>query len=133
MRARQTLIRLVAGLSLVAVTAGCTAAVAAGAGAGAAIAYNERGAESKVAGTVNQVFARAQGVFRDMNITETAQDNGSDQERELKGRRGDLEITVDIQRESEGMVSVNVYAQRSTVDWDREYAREILQRIVTAR
>lgn len=133
MRARQTLIRLVAGLSLVAVAAGCTAAVAAGAGAGAAIAYNERGAESKVAGTVNQVFARAQGVFRDMNITETAQDNGSDQERELKGRRGDLEITVDIQRESEGMVSVNVYAQRSMVDWDREYARDVVRRIVNAR
>ena len=133
MRTRQTFIRLVAGLSLVAVAAGCTAAVAAGAGAGAAIAYNERGAESKVAGTVDQVFARAQGVFRDMGITETAQDNDGDRERELKGRRGDLEITVDIQRESEGMASVNVYAQRSTVDWDREYAREILQRIVTAR
>ncbi|HEU4456946.1 MAG TPA: hypothetical protein VFR81_28010 [Longimicrobium sp.] len=40
---------------------------------------------------------------------------------------------MDIQRESEGMVSVNVYAQRSTVDWDRDYAREIVRRIVTAR
>lgn len=124
---------MLAGLSLVAGSAGCTAAVAAGAGAGAAIAHNERGAEAKVAGTVNQIFARAQGVFRDMGITETAQDNDGDRERELKGRRGDLEITVDIEGESEGMVSVNVYAQRSTVDWDRDYAREVLQRIVNAR
>lgn len=110
--------------------AGCGAAVAAGAGAGAAMAYDDRGVSTRMEGTVDGVFARAQTVFREMGITETAQDNDGD-ERELQGRAANgLEVTVDIERDAGSMVSVNVFAQRNTVNWDRDYARDVLQRIM---
>jgi hypothetical protein len=133
MRTGRKLLGVLAGLSLVASSAGCVAAVAAGAGAGAAVAHGERGVEAKMARSVDDVFTRAQTVFGEMGITETGQDNDGDRERELKGRRGDLEITVDIQDVGDGTSSVNVYAQRSTVDWDRDYARVILRRITRTR
>lgn len=124
------MLRVVVGAMLVTASGGCTAAVAAGAGAGAALAYDDRGVSTRMEGTVDGVFARAQAVFREMGITETAQDNDGD-ERELQGRASnDLEVTVDIERDTGSMVSVNVFAQRSTVNWDRDYARDVLQRIM---
>lgn len=42
----------------------------------------------------------------------------------------DLEVTVDIELDRGSMVSVNVFAQQSTVNWDRDYARDVLQRIM---
>jgi hypothetical protein len=126
----RTLLHALAATVLVISSGGCVAAVAAGAGAGAAMAYDDRGVSSIVEGSVDGVFARAQTVFSDMGITETSQDNDGD-ERELQGRAGnDLEVTVDIERESASTVSVSVYAQRNTVNWDREYARSVLERII---
>ena len=121
-------------LSLLAVltsgVAGCAVA-AAGAGAAAAIAYNERGVSTKVAAAPAMVFQRSQAVFREMGITETGHDMGDDgTEHELKGRQGDLEITVDIKRESETLTSVEVFAQESTIEWDRDYARRVLEAIM---
>lgn len=115
----------------VAAAASACAAAAAGAGAAAAIAYNERGVSSKVAGSPAQVFARSQAVFREMGITETGHDMGDDgREHELKGRQGDLEITVDIERDSDTLSSVQVFAQESAIQWDREYARRVLEAII---
>lgn len=134
MRIRTTVTAVLAcGMMLM--TTGCMAAAAAGAGAGAAVLYNDRGVSTKMEGTVDGVFARAQTVFREMGITETAQDNDdTGRERELQGRSGgDLEVTVDIKEVDGSMVSVEVFAQRNTVNWDREYARNVLQRIMSGR
>ena len=112
------------------VLGGC-AAVAAGAGAAAAIAYSERGVSSKVEGSPAQVFQRSQAVFRDLGITETGHEMGeTGTEHELKGRRGDLEITVDMHRENDTLTSVDVYAQKSAVEFDRDYARQVLEAII---
>ncbi|HEX6910095.1 MAG TPA: hypothetical protein VF142_06865 [Longimicrobium sp.] len=125
-----TSLSIVAALLLGLGSGGCMTAAVAGAGAGAALAYDDRGVSTRMQGSVDGVFARAQAVFREMGITETAQDNDGD-ERELKGQAGNgLEITVDIEAESESMVSVGVFAQRNTVNWDREYARSVMERIM---
>jgi hypothetical protein len=129
MRSR-TMPGTVVGFLLMLASGGCLAAVAAGTGAGAAVAYNERGVSTRMEGTVDGVFARAQAVFREMGITETSQDNDGG-ERELQGRSGnDLEVTVDIEADGPSLVSVNVFAQRNTVSWDRDYARSVLQAIM---
>ena len=126
----RTILRVLAGSLLMISSGACMTAVAAGAGAGAALAYDDRGVSTKMEGTVDGVFARAQTVFREMGITETSQDNDGN-ERELQGRAANgLEVTVDIEAETPSMVSVNVYAQRNTVNWDRDYARSVLQRIM---
>lgn len=132
MRIRTTVTAVLACGTMMLAT-GCMVA-AAGAGAGAAVLYNDRGVSTKMEGTVDGVFARAQTVFREMGITETARDNDdTGRERELQGRSGDLEVTVDIKEVDGSMVSVEVFAQRSTVNWDRDYARSVLRRIMSGR
>ena len=109
--------------------AGCVAAAAAGA-AGAVYATT-RGAEALVAGSVDQVAARAQKVMTDMNIapaaekTETAGDK-----HELKGKQGDLDITIDMQRSDSTTTKVEVTARKNLAEWDKDYAKEVLTRIV---
>lgn len=109
----------------------CLAAAAA-AGAGGAIAWTQRGASSSVPGSVEQVYQRAEAVFRDMGITATGQSSGDGgAERSLKGTREDTEVTVEIERESASTAQVEVYARRNTVEFDRNYARDVLARIVS--
>jgi hypothetical protein len=109
--------------------AGCVAAAAAGA-AGAVYATT-RGAEALVSGSVDQVAARAQTVMTDMNIapsgekTETAGDK-----HQLKGKQGDLDITIDMQRSDSATTKVEVYARKNLAEWDKDYAKEVLERIV---
>ena len=123
-------LRMLIAVVLLLGSTGCMTAAAAGAGAGAAVLYDDRGVSGKVNGSMDDVFATARAVFQEMGITETAQDIDGTRERELKGTRGDLEITVDIEAETATLMAVDVYAQRSTVDWDRDVARQVLERIM---
>lgn len=119
-------------LAVLAAAPGCLAAAAgAGAGAAGAFAWTQRGASGTVAGSVDRVYGRTEAVFREMGITQTGQ-SSSDQgaERSLKGSREELEVTVEIARESPSTSRVEVYARRSAVEWDRGYARDVLARIV---
>ena len=114
-------------------TSGCiaAAAVAAGAGAAGAIAWTQRGASSLVPGSVGEVFERSSGVFEQMGITRTGDaTRESGAERTLTGRRGDLDVTVEIRRESATSTRVEVYARSNEVQYDRELARDVLSRII---
>ncbi len=115
-------------------TTGCVAAVAAaaGAGAGAGIYLTSRGASSLVDGSLDAVAERTLGVFREAGVQRTAtetQEDGSG--RTYRGFAEGMEISVELARESAAVTRVTVHARRSTVEWDREYARRLLGRIVT--
>lgn len=117
-------------LALVSVAPSCLAAAAA-AGAGGAVAWTNRGASSRVQGSVDDVFNRSVAVFRDMGISQTGQtteDNGT--ERKLMGTKGDQEITVEIERDQASTSKVEVYARKSPVEWDKALARDVLTRII---
>jgi len=109
--------------------AGCVAAAAAGAAGG--IYATTRGAEALVSGSVEQVAARAETVMKAMNIapsgekTETAGDK-----HELKGKAGDLDITIQMERSDSSTTKVEVTARKNLAEWDKDYAKEVLQRIV---
>lgn len=106
--------------------------IAAGAGAAGAIAYTNRGAESDVAGTVDQVFDRAVAAFQQSGITETGratEDNGT--RRRLVGAKGEQEVTVELNRSSESVTKVEVIAKKNAVDYDKELAKDVLDRILT--
>jgi hypothetical protein len=110
--------------------AGCLA-VAAGAGAGAAIAWTNRGATAVVEGSVDDVFARSGAVFGDMGIARTGESSEeSGAKRTITGTKDDLSVTVEMRRESATTTRVEVYASRSPVEWERDYARDVLNRIV---
>lgn len=118
-------------LAVLVTSAPACLAAAAAVGAGGAIAWTQRGASSAVPGSVDQVYRRAEAVFREMGITQTGQSSGDQgAERSLKGTREDMEVTVEIERESPSTAQVEVYARRNTVEFDRNYARDVLTRIV---
>ena len=109
--------------------AGCIAAAAGGAAGG--IYATTRGVESLVDGPIDVVATRAQAVMRDMGITEegsSIEDAGA--AREFKGKQGDLDVTVQLERRDTATTKVEVYARKNLAEWDKDYARQVLGRIV---
>jgi hypothetical protein len=111
--------------------AACVAAAAAGAAGG--VYATSRGAEALVSGSVEEVAARAQTVMTDMNIAPTGEKTElAGDKHQLKGKQGDLDITIDMQRSDSATTKAEVYARKNLVEWDKAYAREVLERIVKA-
>ncbi|MGH7525078.1 MAG: hypothetical protein ACREMX_00080 [Gemmatimonadales bacterium] len=108
---------------------GCVAAAAAGAAGG--VYLTSRGAESLVEGPVDQVAARAETVMGELQIVkegESSENGGAKQE--LKGKKGDLDVTIQLNRQDETTTKVEVTARKNLAEWDKDYAREVLSRIV---
>ncbi len=108
---------------------GCLAAAAAGAAGG--VYLTSRGAEFLIEAPVDQVAGRAEAVMSEMAIvkeSESTEDQGDKQV--LKGKKGDLDVTIDIVRESESTAKVEVTARKNLAEWDKDYAKEVLSRIV---
>ena len=117
-------------LALVLPTAGCLAAAAA-AGAGAGIYLTSRGAESIVEGSIGDIARRAQAVMTEEGIVaEDAKSEDGGDKREFKGKKGDLDVTIEMKRESDKTTRVEVTARENLAEWDKEYAQKLLQRIV---
>ncbi len=119
----------VMALALILPMTGCLAAAAAGAGAG--IYLTSRGAESIVEGSPDQIAARARAVMSEEGIVPDASstESGGDK-RELKGKKGDLDVTFEIERKDDKTARVEVAARKNLAEWDKDYAQKLLQRIV---
>ena len=119
----------VMALALILPMTGCLAAAAAGAGAG--IYLTSRGAESIVEGSPEQIAARARAVMSEEGIVPDASstESGGDKQ-ELKGKKGDLDVTFDIERKSDKTTRVEVAARKNLAEWDKDYAQKLLQKIV---
>ena len=116
-------------LMLAGPAAGCVAAAAAG--AAGAIYATSRGVESVVDGSIDKVAARTQAVMREMGITmEGSKIDEGGAKREFKGKQGDLDVTVQLQQQDSATTKVEVYARKNLAEWDKDYARQVLQRIV---
>jgi hypothetical protein len=117
-------------LALVLPMAGCMAAAAA-AGAGAGIYLTTRGAESMIEGSIDQIAARARAIMSEEGIVPDAStsEQGGDK-REFKGKKGDLDVTIEMERKSPTTTRVEVSARKNLAEWDKEYAQRLLQRII---
>lgn len=129
--------RMLSGLALPAVLAlaasGCLAAAAA-AGAGAGVYLTSQGAESIVDAPIARVAERSRIVMQQMDIAPTGtQMNGDGSERELKGRTGDVDVTIELEAQSDSTTRLEVTARDNLVQYDQELAREIVERIVALR
>ena len=108
---------------------GCLAAAAAGAAGG--VYLTSRGAESVVQGSVDEIAGRAEAVMGEMGIVkegESTENQGDEQV--LKGKKGDLDVTIEIERESESTAKVEVTARENLAEWDKDYAKQVLGQIV---
>ena len=123
-------IRWALALGLVLPATGCVAAAAA-AGAGAGIYLTTRGAESLVESSIDQVAARTRAVMSDEGIVPDASstDEGGNK-REIKGKKGDLDVTFELEEKSSRTTRVEVTARKNLAEWDKEYAQQLLSRIV---
>lgn len=121
--------KLALALTLVLSQTACLAAAAAGAAGG--VYLTSRGAESVIQGSVDEVATRAESVLDEMDIVKDAEstEQGGDR-RELKGKKGDIDVTVQLRRESPTTTKVEVTARENLAEWDKEYAEQILRRIV---
>jgi peroxiredoxin family protein len=124
-------IRWLLALGLVLPVTGCLAAGAAAAGAGAGIYLTSRGAESLVESSVDQVAARARAVMSEEGIVpdETSMEKSGDK-REFKGKKGDLDVTIEIEKKDSKTTRVEVAARKNLAEWDKDYAQQVLSKIV---
>ena len=124
-----TISKLALALALALPASSCLAAAAAGAAGG--VYFTSRGAESLVEGPIDGVTARAAAVMDEMGIVKEGEstERGGDK-RELKGKKGDLDVTIQLQRESPTTTKVEVTARENLAEWDKEYAQQVLERIV---
>ena len=117
-------------LALMLPATGCVAAAAA-AGAGAGIYLTSRGAESLVESSVDQVAVRAQAVMSEEGIvSDSSSSESGGNTREFKGKKGDLDVTIQLKRESGSTTRVEVTARKNLAEWDKEYAQQLLSRII---
>jgi hypothetical protein len=127
----KTSARWVLLLGLASVLPGCVAAGAAAAGVGSGVYFTSRGAESIVDGPTDQVERRARAVLEEeaVRITGTQTEQSGDK-RELKGTKNDLEITVTMERKDAQSTKTEVSARKNLVTWDKDYAQQLLGKIV---
>ncbi len=128
---KRGLLNWVVVLAVAATSSGCIAAAAA-AGAGGAVYATSRGAESLVEGQPAGLLPRVTSALAAYQVQQTgsSNENGGDRQ-EVKGTKGDLEVTVSLERKSPTSTQVVVTARKNLAEWDKDFARQILQRIVT--
>jgi hypothetical protein len=131
-------LRTVRSLALIALAlplGACAAAAVAGAGAATGIYLTSRGANAVVDGSLPVVARRTDAVFSQLGIEVTERTVAGDSSRvELKGKTSDgRDVDTKLRRESATTTAVEVTVRKNPVVWDRDYARTILERIVTAK
>ena len=128
MSKRVLVFTLIVGLSVT--ITGCIVAGAAAGAAGAA-AYTDRGAKSEVAVSVDSLAHVVESTFASMNISVTERSRKEDgSEQHLKGKTGETEINVDINQDQPPTTKIQITAHKNVVDYDKDYARDILKRIL---
>ena len=48
----------------------------------------------------------------------------------IQGQEGRLEVTIELERMSSATTRVEVTARKNLAEWDKEYAQQLLSRIV---
>ncbi|HKA86639.1 MAG TPA: hypothetical protein VKE22_03200 [Haliangiales bacterium] len=113
---------------------GCVAAAAAAAGAGTGIYLTSRGHESVIVGTTENVEARSRAAMAELgiNVTEYSSKDGGDS-RTLKGHVREEDVTIEMRRDSPTTTKTEVTARKNLVEWDKDYAKEVLNKIIATK
>jgi hypothetical protein len=111
---------------------GCAAAaVGAGAGTAGAVAYTDRGAKGEVKGNLGDIDDHTRSTFKQMGIALTGSAmRYSGDEQDLTGKYGGTDVAVQMTKSTPDVTHVEVIARQSTLSWNKDYAKEILNKIV---
>jgi len=112
-------------------TSACAAAAIGAAGAVGGVAYTDRGAEGEIKGDVEQVKRRATEVLQNMGIQITGNEmKKSGKEQSINAKSGSTDISVTMTQAATGTTHIEVLAKESAIKWNKDYAKDILSRIV---
>ncbi len=90
--------------------------------------------ESLVSVPVDQVATRVPPVMDKLGIVQTGkstEDTGA--KREFKGTHGDLDVSIQLERQDSAMTKVEVSARKNVAEWDKDFARTVLEEILQQR
>jgi hypothetical protein len=123
-RARLALVALMAG------AAGCRAVPEDGAPAG--VYFRDQIAESVVPGDLPVVAARTRAVLAEMGVkVESREAEPHDIDLEIRGAGPDGQaVRVKLREDADENTRVRASVRKNAVEWDRQYARIIVERIV---
>jgi hypothetical protein len=125
------LLLLVLAPTATAATGCAAAAVGAAGGAVGAIAYTDRGAEGVAKGEVHTVNQQSRAVLKNMGLQITGSEmKEAGKEQELTGKKTGMTVTVKMTHSTAGTTHIEVIAQESTFKWNKDYAKDVLARIV---
>jgi hypothetical protein len=84
-----------------------------------------------VESSIDQVAARARAVMSEEGIVPEASNmEQGGEKREFKGKKGDLDVTFELEQKSSKTTRVEVTARKNLAEWDKDYAQQLLSRIV---
>jgi len=115
-------------------TSGCILA-AAGAGAGSGIYLTSRGVESVIPAPIDHVATATELAFGELGIQRTALEVDDEKDRRVyRGTAADggPDVTVTLEAEDSETTKVETTARTGAVTWDKDYAREVTERIAKA-
>ncbi|MDR3607622.1 MAG: hypothetical protein P4M08_09605 [Oligoflexia bacterium] len=119
---------LASTVTLMTLTAGCSTS-----GGKQESVVNNASASSDIKGSVSDVNSRTQNVFKDMGISVTgSQTKASGKEQDLTGKTGDKTVTVAMNEVSAGVTHVQVTAKEGALQWNEDYARSVLSKLIEA-
>lgn len=97
----------------------------------AAVEYTDRGVKREVKGNLAQVNHDARDALEAMGIriTGTGMKN-SGQEQDLTGKAGKTTVSITMTQAGPDATNVEVIAKEGTFDWNKDYAKGVLNRIV---
>jgi hypothetical protein len=113
-----------------AVTPGCIVAAVAG-GAAAGVYLTDRGAEGTVDGSLPEVDRKTVWVLREMGITVSSREVERG-EIEYRGTGYGRDVHVELLDDALETTRVTVSVRTGAARWDKDYARSIVDRIVSA-
>ncbi|HEU4558330.1 MAG TPA: DUF3568 family protein [Longimicrobium sp.] len=125
-------VRAVLVLAALAAAPGCATAALAGAGAAAGIHMTGNSAESPVRGSLAEVDRRTRAVLAEMRI-QVDERKEEPSGFEYKGSAQGMEIRVELDARQDGMTQVKASARKNAVEWNNDYARDIVARIAAQR
>ena len=71
------------------------------------------------------------GIGPSLGVTEeAASTKEAGTKREIKGKQGDLDVTVEMEQQDSATTKVDVAARKNLAEWDKDYARKVLEAIV---
>lgn len=107
---------------------GC-ALLAGGAAAGAGVYLTTRGAETEVAANVDKTTASTKAALQSLNVNLTGQKQTDDGGMQIYGKKGDDDVTVNIDKKTDTVSHVEATVKTSAVTWNKDEAKKIVNKI----